>query len=500
MKCALFLRDSTLKIQFLGAARQVTGSQYYVEIDGVKLLIDCGMFQEREFQERNWNPSPVRLRDLDAVLLTHAHVDHCGLAPKLTQEGYRGPIITTAASVDLVEIVLRDSAEIQAEDAAFKLKRHQKEGRKSKFPIRPLYSIKDVDRTIPLMQAAPYEEEIHLAGGISAVFHDAGHILGSAIIELKIGHPQPKGIVPFLLDKIGEGHHPDPPQTIIFTGDLGQWDKPIVRDPTTFTHADYLVMESTYGDRDHENHGSVQSQLEQIVAEAVADGGAIVIPIFAVERAQELIYHFNQLLHNKKIPEIPIFLDSPMAADVNEVFRDHRDCFDAEALAMLASGRSLFRFPTLKVLRSREESQTVNRIGGPCIIMATSGMCTAGRIKHHLAQRIVSPKTTVLFVGYQSRGTLGRQIVDGNPEVRIHGRSLLVRAKIRQLHGASGHADRSGLMKWLDCFQSPPRTLFLTHGDEEVALGFAQHIRETKGWRVEVPEYQQTFELDGSLE
>jgi metallo-beta-lactamase family protein len=467
-----------MKIQFLGAARQVTGSQYYVEADGARLLIDCGMFQERDFLERNWNPSPVRLKDLDAVLLTHAHVDHCGLAPKLVQEGFKKPIITTAASVDLVEIVLRDSAEIQAEDAAFKLKRHKKEGRKGKYPIRPLYSLKDVDRTLPLLQAAPYEEEVVINGNVSAVFHDAGHILGSAIIELRVrDHGRPK--------------------ILIFTGDLGQWNKPIVRDPTTFTRADTVVMESTYGDRDHEDHGSVQTQLEQIVGEAVSAGGAIVIPIFAIERAQELIYHFNRLLVDKKIPEIPIYLDSPMAADVNEVFRDHRDCFDAEALAMLASGRSLFRFPTLKILRKREESKTLNRIAGPCIIMATSGMCTAGRIKHHLAQRIVSPKNTVLFVGYQSRGTLGRQIVDGNPEVRIHGRSLLVRARIRQLHGASGHADRSGLLKWLSFFQSPPQTLFVTHGDEEVALGFGQLIRETKGWHVEVPEYRQVIELNG---
>ncbi|MBN2578505.1 MAG: MBL fold metallo-hydrolase [Pirellulales bacterium] len=488
-----------MKIQFLGAARQVTGSQYYVEADGARLLIDCGMFQEREFLERNWNPTPVPLRELDALLLTHAHVDHCGLAPKLVQEGFRGPIITTAASADLVEIVLRDSAEIQAEDAAFKLKRHKKEGRKSKYPIRPLYSLKDVDRTLPLLRTAPYEEEIQVADNVTAVFHDAGHILGSAIIELRIAAP-PKGLFSSLLHLHREDSEADRPRKLIFTGDLGQWDKPIVRDPTTFTEADYVVMESTYGDREHEDHGSVQSQLEQIVAEAVADGGAIVIPIFAIERAQELIYHLNRLLHEKRIPEIPIFLDSPMAADVNEVFRDHRDCFDAEALAMLSAGRSLFRFPTLKVTRRREESQAINRVPGPCIILATSGMCTAGRIKHHLAQRILSPKTTVLFVGYQSRGTLGRQILDGNPEVRIHGRPLLVRAKIRQLHGASGHSDRSGLLKWLGFFQAPPKTLFVTHGDDEVALAFAEHVRQSKNWHVEVPEYRQAFELDGHLD
>jgi metallo-beta-lactamase family protein len=468
-----------VKVQFLGATRQVTGSQYYVEADGTRLLIDCGMFQEREFLERNWNPSPVQLRDLSAVLLTHAHIDHCGLAPKLVQEGYRGPIITTAASADLVELLLRDSAEIQAEDAAFKLKRHKKEGRKGKYPVRPLYTVRDIDRLLPLLQTASYAEEVPINKNVSAVFHDAGHILGSAMIELKVtAHGRLR--------------------TLIFTGDLGQWEKAIVRDPTTFTHADYVIMESTYGDRDHEDAGDVESQLEQIIGEAVAAGGAIMIPIFAIERAQELIYHLNRLLIGEKIPEIPIFLDSPMAADVNEVFRDHRDCFDAEALAMLASGRSMFHFPGLTVTRKRNESQAINDYQGPCVILATSGMCTAGRIKHHFVQRISRPETTVLFVGYQSRGTLGRQILDGNREVRIHGRPRLVRARIRQLHGASGHSDRSGLLKWLSFFKTPPQTLFVTHGDEDVSLSFAQHVRETQGWHVEVPEYRQVFELDGA--
>ena len=467
-----------MKIQFLGATRQVTGSQYYVEADGAKLLIDCGMFQERDYLEKNWASSPIRVRDLDAVLLTHAHVDHCGLAPKLVQEGYRGPIITHSASADLVDLVLHDAAEIQMEDAAFKQKRHKKENKKSKFPIKPLYTTKDVDRMMPLLRGANYDEEVIINEHVSAVFHDAGHILGSALIELRVcDHGEPRRIV--------------------FTGDLGQWDKPIVRDPTTFEQADYVVMESTYGDRDHENAGSVESQLERIVNEAASNGGAIVIPIFAVERAQELLYHFNRLIFDKKIPSMPVFLDSPMAADVNEVFRDHRDCYDQEALDMLASGRPLFRFAGMKVIRTRQESMALNDFKGPCVIMSTSGMCTAGRIKHHLAQRIVKPETTVLFVGYQSRGTLGRQILEGNKEVRIHGFERLVRAKIAQLQGASGHADRSGLMKWLSFFKSPPKQLFVTHGEEEVALSFAQLVRDTHGWNVTVPQYQEAIELNG---
>ncbi len=255
-------------------------------------------------------------------------------------------------------------------------------------------------------------------------------------------------------------------------------------------------MESTYGNRDHENGVSVESQLEGVVCETVAAGGCIVIPIFAIERAQELIYYLNRLLHDGRIPQLPVFLDSPMAADVNEVFRDHRDCFDAEALQMLAQGQSILKFPTLKVVRSQEESMAINDVKGPFIVMSTSGMCTAGRIKHHLVHHIEQPQCTILFVGYQARGTLGRQILDGNKEVRIHGRSRLVRARVAQIQGISGHADRSGLMKWLSYFQSPPRQLFVTHGEEEVSLSFAKLVRETMGWKVTVPEYKQTVELD----
>jgi metallo-beta-lactamase family protein len=466
-----------VKIQFLGATRQVTGSQYYIEADGVRLLVDCGMFQERDFLNRNWDLSPIRPRNLDAILLTHAHVDHCGLAPVLVREGFRGPLITTAASADLVELVLRDAAEIQAEDAAFKQKRHRKENRQGKYPIKPLFTFKDVERTLPLLRTAPYDQEYKINDRVSAVFHDAGHILGSAIIEL-------------LVSSNGQARR------LIFTGDLGQMNKPIVRDPETFTQADYIVMESTYGNRDHENGDGVESQLERVVCETVRAGGCIIIPIFAIERAQELIYYLNRLLHDGRIPQMPVFLDSPMAADVNEIFRDHRDCFDAEALQMLASGQSILKFPALKVVRTQKESMAINDVKGPFIVMSTSGMCTAGRIKHHLVHHIEHPEDTILFVGYQAQGTLGRQILDGNREVRIHGRLHLVRARVAQIQGISGHADRAGLLKWLGYFQSPPRELFVTHGEEDVSLSFAKLVRETLNWNVMVPEYKQTVELD----
>lgn len=467
-----------MKLQFLGAACQVTGSQYYVEADGARLMIDCGMYQERAYLERNWEPSPVRLRDLDALLLTHAHVDHCGLAPKFVQDGFRSPIIATAASVDLVELVLRDAAQIQVEDAAFKEKRHRKEGRRGKFPVKPLYTMKDVDRTVTLLEAISYDKPVRINDHVHAIFHDAGHILGSAMIELRV---------------TDHGH----PRRILFTGDLGQADRPIVRNPAVITEADYIVMESTYGDRDHENHGSVESQLEKIVNETVAAGGKIVIPIFAIERAQELIYHLNQLLQAKRIPIVPVYLDSPMAADVTEVFHNHRECFDAAAKEIVAAGRSLLKFPSLHIVRGVDESKAINDMKGPAIIMATSGMCTAGRIKHHLAQHIGNPNSTILFVGYQSQGTLGRQILDGNTEVRIHGLSRWVRARVAQIQGFSGHADRTGLLKWLGNFKKPPRQLFITHGEQQASLAFAEQVRKDLGWQnVTVPQYRETVKLN----
>jgi len=406
-----------VKLQFLGAARQVTGSQYYVEADGARLLVDCGMYQERAYLARNWDPSPIRLRDVHAMMLTHAHVDHCGLAPKLVRDGFRGPIFTTSASAELVELVLRDSAEIQAEDAEFKEKRHRKEGRRDTQPVKPLYTLKDVERMLPLLEAVPYDRPVRVNGHVQAVFHDAGHILGSAMIELR-----------------GEDH--GAPRRIIFTGDLGQWDRPIVRNPTVFTEADYVVMESTYGDRTHEDHGTAEAQLQQVISETVAGGGKVIIPIFAIERAQELIYYLSRLLEAKQIPEVPVFLDSPMAADVNEIFRRHRECFDVEAEQTVAGGQSLLKFPSLHVVRSVQESMTINGLRGPAVIMATSGMCTAGRIKHHLAHHIGNPASTILFVGYQAQGTLGRQILEGNPEVRIHGINRLVRARVRQIQAS----------------------------------------------------------------
>jgi len=453
-----------VKLQFLGAARQVTGSQYYVEADGARILVDCGMYQERKYLERNWEPSPLRPKKIDALLLTHAHLDHCGLAPKLVGEGFRGPILATAASADLVELVLRDSAKIQAEDAAYKKRRHKREGRKGKHPVRPLYTAEEVARTLPLLQTVPYEQPVEIGNGVTAVFHDAGHILGSAMIELNV---QSGGRT----------------RRLIFSGDIGQWGKPIVRDPTALAEADLIVMESTYGGRDHEGPGDVESQLTRVIHQAVERGGNVVIPIFAIERAQELVYHLSRLLSAGRIPEL------------SGIFRRHRECFDLEAWQLITSGDSPLGFPGLETTRSVDESKAINDHPGSAIIMSTSGMCTAGRIKFHLRRNIQRPESTILFVGYQAHGTLGRQILDGNPEVRIHGRHHQVKARVEQIHGFSGHADRSALIRWLGYFQSPPERLFLTHGDEDQALSLAERVRGELGWEVGVPEYRQVVEL-----
>ncbi len=465
-----------MKLQFLGAARQVTGSQYRVVADGAEVLVDCGIFQEREFLGRNWAPSPVRPERLQAVLLTHAHLDHCGLLPRLVAEGYRGPVYATGATADLAAVVLEDSAEIQAEDAAFKRKRHRKEGRKSKYPVEPLYTRRHVNRTLRLLKSVDYDKPVNIGDGVTALFRDAGHILGSAMIEITAA----------------DGGRQ---RRLVFSGDMGQWDKPLVRDPSLFTEADYVVMESTYGNRDHGRPGDIETQLGEVVGRTIERGGKVVIPIFAIERAQEVIYHLGRLTDSGRIPPVPVFLDSPMAIEVTEVFRQHRKLFDTEAQAMLAEDNMPLGFPSLVMSRTTEESKEINAQKGPAVIMSTSGMCTAGRIKHHLAQTIGQEENTILFVGYQARGTLGRQILDGNREVRIHGRSRWVRAQIDRIEGFSGHADRGALRRWLAGFSRPPRQLFLTHGEEDSALALAEEVRAEMGWNVSVPEYQESVEL-----
>ncbi|MFT7638753.1 MAG: metallo-beta-lactamase family protein, partial [Pirellulaceae bacterium] len=374
-----------MKIHFLGANRQVTGSRYCVEAGGEFIMVDCGMFQEREFQIRNWANSPISPKLIKTLLLTHVHIDHCGLLPRLTAEGFRGSIRCTEPSADMLPVMLRDSAKIQTEDAKYKRKRHNREGRKGKYPEQALYDIEDVEKTLPLIKAVKFEHDYQVTPAIKARFHEAGHILGSAMISMEITED-------------------DKTRRVIFSGDIGQWNKPIIRDPTLFQEADYVVMESTYGDRDHTDGGELETQFETIINETVRRGGNVVIPTFAVERAQELMYYISTLVHRDQIPDIPIFLDSPMAVDVTEIFRKHRDYFDDETWKKILDKEPPLQFPGLKMCRSVDDSKAIRNNKGPCIIMATAGMCTAGRIKHHLRANIEDRNSTILFVGYQGRG------------------------------------------------------------------------------------------------
>ncbi|MCA9223232.1 MAG: MBL fold metallo-hydrolase [Planctomycetales bacterium] len=465
-----------MKLHFLGANRQVTGSRYCLETDRARVMIDCGLFQERPFAGRNWSTCPLPPASLDAMLLTHAHIDHSGLIPRLVREGFRQTIHATSPTVALCDVMLRDSAEIQMEDAAYKRKRHQREGRRGRYPEEPLYTEEDVDRTMPLFEGVGYGQAIDVAPGISATFFDAGHILGSSMILVTVEENSRT-------------------RTILFSGDVGQWEKPIIRDPTLFKRADYVVMESTYGDRDHEDAGDVATQLEHVIRETIERGGNVVIPTFAVERAQELMYFISGLIHDGRVPKVKVFLDSPMAVDVTEIFRRYREYFDQETWQRINSQQSPLHFPGLHFASTVDQSKAINHEQAPSIIMATSGMCTGGRIKHHLRQNITDPRNTILFVGYQGVGTLGREILDRPPYVRIHGRDYKVAAEVRRIYGFSGHADRSALWRWLTHLEQPPQHVFLTHGEETVALALADRIRRELQWTASVPEYQSVVDL-----
>jgi metallo-beta-lactamase family protein len=466
-----------VKIKFLGAAQQVTGSSYFLEAGGLRIIVDCGLYQEREYLSRNWDPFPVPASKIDVVILTHVHLDHCGLVPKLVKEGFSGRILTTSASHEMLEIVLLDSGKIQEEDAAYKKKRHKKEKRKGRYPEIPLYTVEDAEKTFPLVKNVPYDALYPLNERVMVRLHDAGHILGAAMVELIVEDNQDR-------------------KRIIFSSDIGQWNKPLVRDPSVFETADYVVMESTYGDRNHEDYGRASNLLRDAILDTVKLGGNILIPTFAIERAQEVMYCLSLLARKDQIPYLMMFLDSPMAVDITHVFERYKKYLDREARSLFERGESPFNFPGLRLVHSVAQSKAINSIRGSCVIMAGSGMCTGGRIKHHLVQNISRKESTVIFVGYQAHGTLGRLILEGTPEVRIHGKIYPVKAKIRQIQGFSAHADREALMKWLGFLRSPPRRLFITHGEKKAAFSIAERVKTELNWPVSVPEYLEEWDLD----
>ncbi len=463
------------QLSFLGAARSVTGSRFLLDTGGSRILVDCGLSQERDMQEKNWAPFPVPADRIDTVLLTHAHLDHCGLLPRLAREGFRGRIFATGPTAEIAHIVMIDSARLQTEDVENKKRRHEKEKRQSVRPPVPLYEVKDAEAASALFQTVRYGETIRL-GEAEAEFFEAGHILGSASIRVRM--------------RAGGSF-----RTVLFSGDIGRWDRPIINDPAPCDSADYVLMESTYGDRLHDDDTQIAATLQSIVTDTVARGGNIVIPSFAIERSQDVLYYLNELLRTDGIPHLLVFLDSPMASSVTEVFRHWPDYFDADMLKLMRDNRSPFDLPGLVMARSAEESKAINRITGSAIIIAGAGMCTGGRIKHHLARNISRPQSTVLFVGYQAEGTLGRLILEGAPEVRILGERQPVRAQIKSMQGFSGHADRDELLRWASCMKQKPRKAFIIHGEAKVATTFAKTLEDRMGWSAVVPMPGQTVEI-----
>ncbi len=466
-----------IKLSFLGASQGVTGSRFRLEANGARILVDCGLYQERQFQSRNWDPFPVPPNSLDAVLLTHAHLDHCGLLPKLVREGFSKPIYCTAATAEIAEIIMLDSAKIQEQDAEYKKRRHEKEGRKGPHPEIPLYTTEDAEAVVPMFSPVSYDSPLEIGPGIEVSFHDAGHVLGSAMIQVKV-------------------RQGDEERKILFSGDVGRWGKPILRDPSTFEEADYVLVESTYGDRPLESEENMADELADVISNTVAAGGNIIIPSFALERSQEILYYLNEALIKKQIPKLLVFVDSPMAVNITDVFEDHPYLFDKDMVQMLHEKRSPFDFPGLTLVRTIDQSKAINYIKGSIIVIAGSGMCTGGRIKYHLVSNITRPESTILFVGYQAAGTLGRRIVDGEKEVRILGQEYPVKAKVVQLNGFSGHADRDMLFRWLSALKKPPRHVFVVHGEESSARSFADFVTEKTGWQTSVPEYGDEVTLD----
>lgn len=465
-----------MRLQFLGANQQVTGSRYHLRGGGLSILIDCGLFQERCCLERNWEPSPVPPEKVDVLLLTHAHLDHSGLIPKFVQEGFSGDVLATAPSIELAKLVLEDAGRIQEEDAAYKKKRHQQEGRRGRYPEIPLYTATDAKTALRQFRAVEYNRLITLSDRVRVRYHDAGHILGSATIELLIS----------------DGGRE---RRLLFSGDIGQWDSPLMHDPSVFEQADVVVMESTYGDRSHKPSEGLLEELAKTINDTVARRGNLVIPTFAIDRAQDLLHYFSQLVHASRIPRLTVFLDSPMAIDATRIYKDYKRSLDEETQQAFGRGINPFQFSGLHLVRNSRESRAINSIRGSCIILAGSGMCTGGRVKHHLRQNISREESTILFVGYQAADTLGRQIVDGATEVRIHGQMYEVKAQIAQISGFSAHADQVGLLRWLQHFESVPERLFLTHGEAEPARALSERIREELNWETTVPDYKQGFEI-----
>lgn len=455
-----------MKVSCLGATRTVTGSCFLCKHQGTSFLVDCGMFQGgREADQKNRRRFVFDPKRLDAVLLTHAHIDHSGLLPRLVREGFRGKIYATSATADLCKIMLPDSAHIQEMESEWQTRKNVRRGWK---PVEPLYTTEDAEKTLGCLQAVSYDTPLDLSDTLKVTFRNAGHILGAAFLEI--------------IFSSSEGE-----KKMIFSGDLGQPGQYIVRDPETPEQADFVFMESTYGNRMHRSLEETLEEFAQILKQAARDKARIIIPAFAVERTQEVLSALYQLQSEGRAPVIPVYLDSPLAISATLLFRSHPECFDKETLEILQKGDNPLDMPSLTFSHTADESRKLNDLPGPLIIISASGMCNAGRIKHHLKHNLWDQKNHVVIVGYQARGTTGRKLVDGVKRVRIFREDVQVRAAIHTLGGFSAHADQKALEAWLRGVSPSPEKVFLVHGEETASEALAERLRGAFSFPVEVP-------------
>ena len=462
------------KITFLGAAGTVTGSKYLVEAGGKRLLVDCGLFEgSKELKQRNWEALPIEPATIDWILLTHAHIDHTGYLPRIVRDGFRGPIFSNPATHELCGLLLPDSAHLQEEDAQFAAKKNYS----SHKPPLPLYTVEEAQRALTRFREVPRAEAFTISPEFSVRPHDAGHILGSSWLELTVTENGKSTL-------------------IVFSGDLGRYDQPILNDPEPPTRADFLLCEATYGDRDH-GKGSVADALAEVINRVAKRGGAIVIPAFAVDRTQILMYYLRELEEQQRIPRLPVYVDSPMAINVTGIYERHREDHDLEFTREEEAGnRDPLNVHEVQLTRTVDESKKINDVVSPCIIISASGMATGGRILHHLAKRLPDSRSAVLLVGFQAVGTRGRALADGAKYIGIYGEQVPVRAEVVTLDQLSAHAGRSELLRWLSGFAAAPRRTFLVHGEPNALQALSGAIANQFHWPVTIPSYREAFDLN----
>ena len=462
-----------MKLSFFGADQCVTGSCHCLEINGKRILIDCGLQQGRD--EIDNRELPFAPNTVDYVLITHAHIDHSGRVPMLVKEGFAGTIWTTRLTADLLEIMLADSAHIQESDAEYENRKNQRAGRPL---VEPIYTVEDAMKTMDYVRTCEYGQTIDVCQGVKATFTDAGHLLGSASITLDLEEDGVK-------------------KTVVFSGDIGNINQPIIRDPILLKRADYVVMESTYGDRNHQEVWSYTSELAKVIDRTLGRGGNVVIPAFAVGRTQEILYFLRRIKQEhlvKSVADFPVYIDSPLASKATTIFcGDLHGYLDEEALALVKDGTAMFSFPGLRLTESVEESKLLNTDKTPKVIISASGMCDAGRIRHHLKYNLWRPESTIVFVGFQAAGSLGRMLLEGARSVKLFGEEIAVRAEIENFKGLSSHADRDHLLEWARSFEAPTH-FFVVHGDREVAPYFAESLRRL-GLSAHAPQYMEVYDL-----